>query len=321
MAKILVTFGVPADGFHALRGHELIQPPAGRRFDREELLSLLPDVWAVLACTPFDREMIEAGKNLRLIVCYGAGYDAIDISAATERGIMVANTPDCVTAPTAELAIAHITALARRVNELDRLIRSQPAADVFVMGRRMGTSLEGATLGIVGMGRIGARVADFGRVMGMRVLYAARTPKPARDALGDVHVPIERLMADADFISIHCPHTPATNGLISRGLIALMKPTAYLINTARGPVVDENALIDALQERRIAGAGLDVFSGEPDVNPAFFKLGNVLLTPHAGSNTIQARRQMGEEASRRILDALAGQAPQNLLNPEVFKMG
>lgn len=99
--------------------------------------------------------------------------------------------------------------------------------------------------------------------MGMRVLYAARTPKPARDALGDVHVPIERLMADADFISIHCPHTPATNGLISRGLIALMKPTAYLINTARGPVVDENALIDALQERRIAGAGLDVFTGEP----------------------------------------------------------
>ena len=319
MAKIIITYGVPSDGFHSLNGHEIHIPPQGKAFSREELLALLPDADAVLSCKGFDSELIAASRKLRLIVCYGAGYDSIDVAAATEAGIMVANTPDCVTAPTAELAIAHILSLARRLNELNQRVRTMKPEDLFVLGRYMGTSLEGATLGIVGMGRIGGRVADFGRLMGMRVLYTARTPKPERDVLGDQHVTLETLMKESDFISLHCPHTPETRGMISREMIALMKPTAFLVNTARGPVLDEEALIDALREKRIAGAGIDVYIGEPYANPAFFELDNVQLTPHVGSNTLHARNQMAEAASKRILDVLDGKIPDNLINPQVLR--
>ncbi len=321
MANIIVSFGVPSDGFRALYdvGHTIHIPPAGVRFSREEMLSLLPDADAVLACTAFPREMVEAGKKLKLIVCYGAGYDSIDVAAATEHGIPVFNIPDTVTAATAELAIAHMMSMARRIRELDRLVRTMAPNELFVMGRRMGTRLEGATLGIVGMGRIGGKVADFGRVMGMRVLYTARTPKPERDALGDQHVDLETLMKESDFISLHCPHTPETHGMISRQMIGLMKPSAFLVNTARGPVLDEEALIDALREKKIAGAALDVYTGEPNVNPAFFELENVQLTPHSGSNTLATRNQMAEAASQCILEVLAGRLPQNLLNPEALR--
>ncbi|MEG0512410.1 MAG: NAD(P)-dependent oxidoreductase [Clostridia bacterium] len=319
MARIIVTYGVPAEGFASLAPHELICPPAGERFSREALLSLLPTADAVLACTPFDHELIASAKVLKLIVCYGAGTDSIDLAAATKRGIMVANTPDCVTASTAELAISLLLGLARRLTELDHAMRTLPPSELFVMGKRMGTSLEGATLGIVGMGRIGARVADFGRVMGMRICYAARTPKPVRDALGDKQLCLEALMSQADFISLHCPQTAQTQGMISREMLARMKPTAMLINTARGPIVDESALLDALRNQRISGAALDVFAGEPQINPVFFTLDNVLLTPHVGANTIQTRRLMAEAASERILDMLSGRIPKNLLNPSVLK--
>ena len=319
MAKIIITYGVPRDGFHSLAEHEVHIPPKGEAFSREELLRLLPDADAVLACKAFDRELIQAAPKLKLIVCYGAGYDSIDVAAATEAGIMVVNTPDCVTAPTAELAIAHMLSLARRLNELNQRVRTMKPEDLFVMGKYMGTSLEGATLGIVGMGRIGGKVADFGRLMGMRVLYTARSPKPERDALGDEHVSLETLMAESDFISLHCPHTPETSGMISRKMISLMKPDAFLINTARGPVLDEEALIDALREKRIAGAAIDVYIGEPHANPAFFELDNVQLTPHVGSNTLHARNQMAEAASKRILDVLAGKTPDNLINPQVLR--
>jgi len=319
MANIVVTYGVPTDGFRALKGHTLHIPPRGEAFSREALLSLLPDADAVLACKAFDREMIEAGSKLKLIVCYGAGYDSIDVAAATEQKIPVVNTPDCVTAPTAELAIAHIMTLSRRIVELDKRVRAMRPEDLFVLGKYMGTSLEGATLGIVGMGRIGGRVADFGRLMGMKVLFTSRTPKPQREAVGDVRVSLEELMSRSDFISLHCPHTPETRGIISEKMIQLMKPTAFLINTARGPVVDEAALIQALRDKRIAGAGLDVYTGEPHVNPAFFELDNVLLTPHVGSNTLHARNQMAEAASKRILDILQNKIPENVINPEVFE--
>ena len=319
MAEIIVTYGVPSDGFSSLKEHTVHIAPKGEHFSSEALFALLPKADAVVACKAFTREMIEAAPKLKLIVCYGAGYDSIDVTAATERGIMVANTPDCVTAPTAELAIAHIMALARRLVDFNQKVRTMQPSDLFVMGKYMGTSLEGATLGIVGMGRIGGKVADFGRLMGMRVLYTARTPKPERDAVGDERVSLETLMAQSDFISLHCPSTPETYHLISRDMLALMKPSAYLINTARGPVVDEKALNDALKANRIAGAALDVYTGEPNVNPAFFALDNVLLTPHVGSNTLHARNQMAQAASERILAVLDGQLPKNLINPEALK--
>lgn len=321
MATIIVSFGVPADGFRALyeNGHTVHIPPAGVRFSAEEMLNLLPEADAVLACTPFSRTFVEAGKKLKLIVCYGAGYDSIDVAAATEHGIPVVNIPDTVTAATAELAIAHMMSMARRIRELDGLVRTLHPSELFVMGRRMGTRLEGATLGIVGMGRIGGKVADFGRVMGMRVLYTARTPKPDRDLLGDQQVDLPTLMKESDFISLHCPYTPETHGLISREMLALMKPSAFLVNTARGPVLDEDALIDILREKKIAGAALDVYTGEPNVNPAFFELENVQLTPHSGSNTLATRNQMAEAASEQMLAVFSGRPLQNLLNPEALK--
>lgn len=320
VATIIVSFGVPADGFYPLyeKQHTVHIPPAGTRFSEEEMLRLLPDADAVLACTAFPRKLVEAGKKLKLIVCYGAGYDSIDVKAATEHGIPVVNIPDTVTAATAELAMTHMMSMARRIRELDGLVRTMAPGELFVMGRRMGTCMEGAVLGIVGMGRIGGRVADFGRAMGMKILYTARNPKPERDALGDRHVDLPTLMKESDFISLHCPHTPETTGLISREMLALMKPTAFLVNTARGPVLDEEALIDALRQKKIAGAALDVYIGEPNVNPAFFELDNVQLTPHSGSNTLATRNQMAEAASYQMLAAFARQPLQNLLNPEVY---
>ena len=320
MAKIVVTYGVPAEGFSDfLPGHQICIPAPLSGYSKEELLAILPDADAVLACTAFDADMIAAAKQLKLIVCYGAGYDAIDVAAATKAGIMVANTPDAVTAPTAELAIALLMGISRRIGELDTMLRTQPTPQVFGMGKHMASSLGGQTLGIVGMGRIGAKVADFGHFMGMKVLYTARTPKPERDALGDQRVSLPELMAQSDFISLHCPATSETAGMISREMLALMKPQACLVNTARGAVMDENALLDALKEGRIAGAALDVYPNEPHVNPELLKLPNVLLTPHCGSNTHQARYEMARQACLRIQAVLNGQLPDNLLNPEALR--
>lgn len=320
MAKIVVTYGVPAEGFREhLKGHEICIPEPLKGYTKEEMLLQIADADAVVACTAVDADMIAAAGRLKLIVCYGAGYDAIDVAAATRAGVMVANTPDAVTAPTAELAIALLAAVSRRIVHLDDLLRTQPSPEVFGMGKHMGQSLAGQTLGIVGMGRIGSVVADFGRFMGMKVLYHARTPKPQRDALGDVQVPLARLMAQSDFISLHCPATPETRNLISRDMIALMKPTACLINTARGAVLEEEALLEALQKGAIGGAALDVYPDEPHVNPAYLNLPNVILTPHCGSNTHQARYEMAVQASTRIQAVLAGKLPDNLLNPEAVR--
>ncbi|MDD3336187.1 MAG: NAD(P)-dependent oxidoreductase [Eubacteriales bacterium] len=316
MATILITFGVPSEGFYQnLSEHTINIPQNGMRYTEEELFSLLPTADAIVACTPLTREMIAAAGRLKLVVCYGAGYDAIDLSALRERGIMLCNIPDSVTAPTAELAIAHITNLARRLTFFHDLLRQPDSSSAFCIGKNMGTSLAGATLGIIGMGRIGGKVADFGRVMGMKVLYTAHGAKPEREALGEHYVSLPELMAQADFISIHCPCTAETKGMINGEMLELMKPTAYLINTSRGAVVDEPALLHALKTRRIAGAGLDVFVSEPTINPAFLKLDNVALTPHSGSNTAAARREMADQVSERILTFLAGKAPKNIIIP------
>lgn len=318
LATLLITHGVPKEGFDILEGHKLLYPGEGQIFSREELLALLPTADMVLACGALDEVLIGCAGRLKLIVCYGAGYDAIDVAAATQRSIPVVNIPDSVTAGTAELAFSLMLSLARRLCELDRLMHTEPPASLFGLGKHMGYSLTGLTLGIVGMGRIGSRVADLARMMGMHILYTAHSPKREQDALGDRFVSLSELMKESDFVSLHCPHTPETDKLISRELLFSMKPTAYLINTARGSVVDEAALLDALRQGRLAGAGLDVFIGEPNVNEAFAALPNVVLTPHVGSNTHQVRFAMARAASQRMLDVLAGRRPENLLNPYVW---
>ena len=308
------------DGWLLTEGHVTWHPGQGQAFSKEELWMKLPEADAVLACGSLDAEMIRRGSRLKLIVCYGAGYDAIDLAQATRQGIPVVNIPETVVAPTAELAVALMMSLARRIPALNDAMHSQQAADAFGLGKQMGVSMNGALLGIVGMGRIGGRMAEVGRALGMRIFYNARGPKPEQEVLGAEYRTLPALMAQADFVSLHCPLTPETKGLITRELLFSMKSTAFLINTARGLVVDEAALLEALQQGRIAGAGLDVFVGEPRINPLFCSLPNVILTPHVGSNTVQARRDMVREVSLRIREVvLEGKRPVHLLNPQVWR--
>jgi glyoxylate reductase len=238
-----------------------------------------------------------AGAQLRVVANYGVGVDNVDLEAARTRGITVTNTPDVLTHATAELAIALMLALLRRVAEGDRLLRRRDAwswETTFMLGR----GLNGLALGIVGPGRIGRETACLGGCLGMRALTAGR---------GD---PLEPLLAEADVVSIHCPLTPETRHLIDEAALAQMKPDAVLVNTARGPIVDEQALVDALRKGRIAGAALDVFEFEPRVTEELLRLENVVLTPHLGSATTATREAMGMlcvEALRAVL--LEGRRP------------
>lgn len=319
MTHVLITHGVPMEGWTLPQEYETWYPGEGEAFSREELKGLLAEADAVLACGPLDADMIGAAKRLKLIVCYGAGYDSIDLAQATDRGIPVVNIPETVVHPTAEIAVTLMMSLARRIPVLNGVMHSSQAESAFGMGKEMGVSLYGAALGIVGMGRIGSRVAEIGRALGMRILYNARGPKLEQESAGARFCSLPALMAEADFVSLHCPLTLETTGLITRELLLSMKPTAFLINTSRGLVVDESALLEALEHGRIAGAGLDVFVGEPRINPLFQTLPNVIMTPHVGSNTVQARKEMAQEASLRIREVLLeGKKPVHLLNPQVW---
>jgi glyoxylate reductase len=319
MAKILVTHGVPMERFGVLRPHVVLFPKPGKAFSREELLSLLPSCDAVVSCGALDAELLAACIHVKLIVCYGAGYDSIDLKAATALGIPVGNIPDSVTEATAQLAITLMLSLTRRVCEMDQLLREKKnTRKLFAMGRTMGVSLEGLTLGVVGMGRIGARVAELARALRMRVVYHNRSIKPYAVAGNARRLPLGELLRVSDVVTLHCPLTPESKGMIGVEEFKLMKPTAFFINTARGKLVDELALTEALEQGRLMGAGLDVFTAEPEVSERLKALPNVVLTPHIGSNTLYTRSRMAEQCSERILTALAGRKPDNLLNPEVW---
>jgi glyoxylate reductase len=257
-----------------------------------------------------DEDFLEAaGPQLRIVALYAVGFDNVDLGAATSRHVVVANTPDVLTGATAELTIALLLVLVRRVAEGDRLLRRGREwtwGPTFMLG----TGLEGKTLGIVGLGRIGSEVARLGRAFGMQVVHTSRSGG----------VPLERLLAEADVVSLHAPLTRETRHLIDAAALRAMKPTAVLVNTSRGAVVDEPALAEALKSGQIAGAALDVFEHEPAVTPELLELENVVVTPHLGSGTVEAREAMGMlcvEALRAVL--LKGRIPANALNPEAFE--
>jgi lactate dehydrogenase-like 2-hydroxyacid dehydrogenase len=240
-----------------------------------------------------------AGPQLQVVANYGVGVNNVDLAAAAERGVLVTNTPDVLTKATAELAITLTLALLRRVVEGDRLIRSG-AGWSFSLEFMLGESLEGKTFGVVGPGRIGRETARLAEAFGARPVFAGR---------GE---PLERLLAAADVVSLHCPLTPETRHLIDEAALTAMRPTAVLVNTARGPIVDERALVRALQDGEIAGAALDVFELEPEVSAGLLALDNVVLTPHIGSATRATREAMGMlavEALRSVL--LRGERPPN----------
>jgi glyoxylate reductase len=295
--------------------------PDDREMTRRELLSSVRGRRGVL-CLLSDRvdaELLDAaGPQCRIFANYAVGFDNIDVPAATQRGVLITNTPEVLTDATADLTFALLLAAARRVVEGDRLVRSGRWAGWAPL-QLLGRDPTDAVLGLVGAGRIGTAVARRARAFRMRILYYDRSDNAELDAGGAERVELETLLGESDFVSIHLSLTGETRGLIGAKQLALMKPTACLINTARGPIVDEAALVEALSAGRPGSAGLDVYEREPVLAPGLDKLDNVVLLPHLGSATERARARMAELAAGSIVEALRGKRPRNLVNPEAWK--
>ena len=258
---------------------------------KQALLSMVTDV--------VDRSLIEAGTSLRIIANAAVGYNNVDVVAAGERGIVVTNTPDVLTDATADFTLALILAVTRRLGEGERLIR-RAGWQGWAFDQLLGMQLRGRQLGIVGFGRIGKAVATRAAAFGMTVAHASRS--------GD-GMPLDRLLATSDIVSLHVPLTPQTHHLIGQAELARMKRSAYLVNTTRGPVVDEAALAWALRSRLIAGAALDVYEREPAVHPELLTLENVVLAPHLGSATTDTRTAMADLAASNVIAVLGGEPP------------
>ena len=278
---------------------------------RADLLALVAGAEAILTLLHdrVDEELLAAaGPQLRCVANVAVGYDNADVAAAERHGVVVTNTPGVLDDATADLTMALILAATRRLVEGDRLVRSgQPWS--WGMGFMLGTSLRGKRLGIVGLGGIGTRVAERARAFGMEIAYHSRHPSPAAAELGAERLSLADLLAGSDVVSLHCPLTPETHHLIGAEQLAAMKPSAVLVNAARGPIVDERALARALAERQIAAAGLDVFEREPEVEDGLLLLENAVLTPHLGSATVETRTAMAELAARNAISVLRGQGP------------
>ncbi|MEJ5368991.1 MAG: D-glycerate dehydrogenase [Bryobacteraceae bacterium] len=265
-------------------------------------------------------DVIAQLDSVRVIANVAVGYDNIDVAAATARGIAVTNTPGVLTETTADFAFALLMAAARRIPEAHAFVHSGQWK-TWIIDLLAGQDVHGATLGIFGLGRIGAAMARRGRGFGMRILYCDEQPAPPEieRELEARRVSKEELLRESDFVSLHVPLTPATRHLIGAAELALMKPTAILVNTARGPVVDENALVEALEKRTIWAAGLDVFEEEPRVHPKLLELPNVVLAPHIASASFATRRRMSVMAAENAIAALSGRRPPNLVNPEAWR--
>ncbi|MBC7359899.1 MAG: D-glycerate dehydrogenase [Desulfacinum sp.] len=319
--KVLVTAKLPEEVVHKLirAGCDVDEHAEVRPMAREELLARVEGVEGLL-CTitdRIDREVFDRAPGLRVAANYGVGFDHIDVAEAGRRGVLVTNTPGVLTDATADLAFALILAVARRVVEGDRRTRSGQFR-FWAPLHFLGTEVSGKTLGIVGFGRIGRAVARRARGFDMQVLYTARKPldEGEEERLGVRFAPLEDLLAQSDFVSLHVPLTPETRHLIGARELSLMKPSAYLVNTARGPVVDEKALVEALRRGIIRGAGLDVYENEPQLTPGLADLENVVLLPHVGSATVETRTRMAEMAVENLLEGLAGRRPPHCLNWE-----
>jgi len=260
-----------------------------------------------------DRSVIDAGAQLKIIANVAVGYNNIDVAHAQSRGIIVTNTPDVLTDATADLTWALILAVTRRVSEGERLVR-RGAWKGWALDFMLGPELRGKQLGIVGFGRIGRAVASRAAAFGMRVVYAGRRQAQGA-APGDVSVSLDELLTTSDIVSLHVPLTEQTRHLIDGRALARMKRSAYLVNTARGPVVDEAALAWALSQHLIAGAALDVYEHEPVIHPDLLTLENVLLAPHLGSGTTETRTAMANLAVDNVLAVLAGRPPVTPINP------
>jgi glyoxylate reductase len=290
---------------------EIRSDPDTNRLSRQELLALVEgvDVALTMLYDRIDDEFLDAaGPGLRGVCNVAVGFDNIDLAACARRGVVVTNTPGVLDDATADLAFALILAARRRLGEGERLVRAgRPWA--WGMDFMVGHDLRGGRLGIVGLGGIGSRVATRGRAFGMEIAYHSRHDSPAAGELVATRLDLDELLATSDVVSLHAPLTSETRHLIGARELALMKPTATLVNTARGAVIDEAALAEALRDGQIAAAGLDVFEHEPDVHPGLLELENVVLLPHIGSSTMETRDAMAELAAANAIAIARGEEP------------
>ena len=319
--KVFITRPLPPAALERIATRcEITMNPEDIRLPPAQVAAACRDVEGlVVSATPVPAELLEQAPRLRVVSTVGVGYDAIDVAACTRRGILVTNTPHEVTEATADLSFALLMAVARRVVEADRFVR-EGHWKFWTYGCMWGTDLMGKTLGVLGFGRIGQAVARRASGFSMRILYySVDRPTPEREKeLGAQFVDRETLLREADFLSVHVPLAPDTHHLIAAPQLALMKPTAFLINTSRGKVVEEAALVEALQSKKIAGAALDVFEFEPQIHPALLAMPNVVVSPHMGTATRETRLAMAMGAVENMIAALAGERPPNLVNPEVW---
>lgn len=292
-----------------------------RVLTRDELLAKVKGLDGLLSLLTdrIDGELLDAaGPQLKIVANHAVGFDNVDLAAATARGVLITNTPGVLTEATADHAWALLFAVARRIPESERFLR---AGKFKGWGPLMflGGDVTGRTLGVVGAGRIGHAMALRSRGFEMRVLYADESTNPVLEQeIGARRVELAELLRESDFVSLHVPLLPGTRHLINAETLRQMKPSAYLINTSRGPVVDEAALAAALRQGVLAGAALDVFENEPAVHPDLLALENVVLTPHTASATIATRGKMASMAANNLIAGLRGQKPPNLVNVEVW---
>ncbi|MFX3625245.1 MAG: 2-hydroxyacid dehydrogenase family protein [Ectobacillus sp.] len=311
MAKILVAGKIPEIGLEMLREHEIEMYEGEGLISEQELQERLQDKDALLSLlsTKVTKETIDAAPYLKIIANYGAGFDNIDYAYAAQKGIPVTNTPRVSTEATAELTFALLLAAARRIPEGDELCRTvgfQGWAPLFFLGREV----YGKTLGIIGLGEIGQAVARRAKAFGMNVLYTGPNRKEAAEAeLAAAYVSLEELLQRSDFVTINCAYKPSMRHMIGREQLNMMKQTAYVINAARGPIINEHELAAALKDGVIEGAALDVFEFEPAITEELKGLKNVVLTPHIGNATIETRDMMAQVAVNNILHVLDGHAP------------
>ena len=315
MARVLLTAQVVGDAVARLRadGHDVTYRDVDSPMPRDELLEVVPGVEALVSMLVdrVDGELLDAaGPGLRVVANVAVGHDNVDVAACRERGIIVTNTPGVLTDATADIAMSLILMSTRGLGAAERRVRTgQPWR--WSLTTHLGTGLRGKTLGIVGPGAIGLATGRRAKAFGMEVLLAGRSsPDPAAlDALAARVVDLGELLTASDVVSLHCPLTPATHHLIGAAQLRVMKPTAHLVNTSRGPVIDEAALVAALEAGEIAGAGLDVYEDEPRVHPGLLGRDDVVLLPHVGSATVETRTAMADLAVTNVLTVLAGDDP------------
>lgn len=317
MKKVFVAGPIPDAGLELLQEHFEVEVYEGQGIiDKETLKKGVADAFGLvsLLSTEVDQEVIDHAKNLEFIANYGAGFNNVDVDYARKQGISVSNTPKASTNATAELTMGILLAVARRIPEGDQLMRHEGFdgwAPLFFRGREV----SGKTIGIIGLGEIGSAVARRAKGFDMSILYTGPNRKEEREKELDAkYVDLETLLAEADFVVINAAYSPALHHMIDTEQLALMKPTAYLVNAARGPIVHEEALLEALQNKTIEGAALDVYEFEPAITEGLKSLDNVVITPHIGNATFEARDMMAKIVAQNLIKQAQGETPDYIVN-------